>query len=197
MLTVSHKHTGIIGLSGNARSGKDLLCELLSKQTKVTRLALADELKSNMRDFLISSFGVDPTDCSPQDKEVIRPLLVAYGGVRRKQSKGKYWTSRLTEKATRFSKDSLVVITDIRYDEYEEDELFWLKKILGGQLVFIKRKFSDGTYNPPANSDERTNNKKLFKKADYINEWPDSLGSQYNLDGYAKNLLSWYASIQN
>ena len=188
--------TGIIGLSGNARSGKDLLCELLSKQTKVVRLALADELKSDLKEFLISNFGIDPTNCSPSEKELVRPILVAYGAVKRKQTTGTYWTSKLTEKALEYSSDSLVVITDIRYAEYDQDELFWLKEVLGGHLTFIKKRFADGTYNPPANSDEEVNNKKLFKKADYIIEWPDGLGSQCSLDSYASDLLRWYESVK-
>ena len=76
------------------------------------------------------------------------------------------------------------VVTDIRFDEYEEDEVYWLKNEMGGILVHISLfEFKNGKkiFNKPANSDEASQNPRLLEKADYIIEWEKVKGEKLDI----------------
>ncbi len=73
-----------------------------------------------------------------EDKNAFREMLVWYGGVKRKQTEGKYWTGLLHEELKKDTND-VNFISDIRYVEYVDDEVFWLKKQLGGKLVHVSK----------------------------------------------------------
>ena len=88
----------MIGLTGVARSGKDTFFSILKKYFKekninTQRVALADELKKELEDFVDKKFKINLNKCEGSEKELIRPLMVAYGKCRRVQTEGKYWTS--------------------------------------------------------------------------------------------------------
>ena len=90
----------MIGLTGVARSGKDTFYSILKKYLeekgiKSQRLAFADALKNELYDFTKDKFKIDLLDCTPENKEIVRPLMVAYGKCRRIQTEGKYWTSTI------------------------------------------------------------------------------------------------------
>ena len=89
------------------------------------------------------------------------------------------------------NKNNLVVITDIRYDEYLNDEVSWLKEEVGGFLVHIEKFFNDGKdirFVQPINEDESINNPKLRKKADFVLTWPNDLNEDKAKD-YCKDVL--------
>ena len=116
----------IFGLAGYAGCGKDTFYQvsksILAKNNIIAeRLALADPLKENMRDFILDKCKIDILTCSRTEKDVIRPLLVAYGKVMRKLSNGRYWVE-LTDKLVKKSKADVIFITDLRYDVYKNDE---------------------------------------------------------------------------
>lgn len=71
----------ILGLVGFSRVGKDEAARALSGYV---RKAFADPLKREMQAFLISAYGINPLDCTPEQKEFIRPYLVTHGERRRK-----------------------------------------------------------------------------------------------------------------
>ena len=48
----------MIGISGIAASGKDLFCRLLLKEIKGQRIALADQLKEEVKPYIISKYGI-------------------------------------------------------------------------------------------------------------------------------------------
>ncbi len=54
-----------------------------------------------------------------EDKNAFREMLVWYGGVKRKQTEGKYWTGLLHEELKKDTND-VNFISDIRYVEYEQ-----------------------------------------------------------------------------
>jgi len=166
----------MIGLTGVARSGKDTFFSILKKYLKEKgiesqRIALADELKKELSDFVEKKFKIDLNKCEGSDKELVRPLMVAYGKCRRVQTEGKYWTSLVDSKVKELKKDNTVpVITDIRYIEYKDDEYSWLKNH-NGILIHISRKLDDGSLVPPANIEEKSNDNKLKAVADYSVCW--------------------------
>lgn len=166
----------IIGLTGVARSGKDTFYSILKKyleekNIKSYRLAFADNLKLELNDFTKDKFKIDLLNCSPEEKELVRPLMVSYGKCRRNQTEGKYWTSMLDKKVEDLiKKDITPIVTDVRYIEYKEDEYSWLKSH-NGILIHISRKLDDGTIIPPANIEEKANDNKLKAVADIFISW--------------------------
>ena len=181
----------IIGVSGFARSGKDLFARVaqnvLEKQgSKIEKYALAYELKNDLKDLIHNKVGIDVFTENTEEKNIIRPLLVAYGDVMRKVSMGKYWTNKIEQKIKQSNAD-VIFITDIRYDVYAEDECTWLQNKQGGKLVHITkfkqepmpsgRRFSKNKivkiYNSAANDHEMLNDPKVKSKADCAFEWED------------------------
>lgn len=174
----------LIGVSGLARSGKDLFTTvaesiLKSNKLKTERFALAYELKSDLKDLIFKKTGIDVFTEKTEEKTIIRPLLVAYGDVMRKISEGKYWTQKIEQRIGK-SKADVVFITDIRYDQYPEDECTWLQYKQCGKLIHITRfKYDDSSkrkkkiYDQPPNEHESINNPKVKSRSDYSFEWED------------------------
>ena len=80
----------LIGLTGFARSGKDTFYiraanYLANTDNLAFRFAFADVLKRECDPLLMLNAGISAFTSNPEEKELIRPLLVAYGtGIRRK-----------------------------------------------------------------------------------------------------------------
>jgi len=176
----------IIGISGVATSGKDTLCSLIarhlnSKNIKSQRLALADNLKNDLKSFICDKFDINIIEASSQEKSLIRPIMVAYGKTKRILSKGKHWTDMLDKEIEELLNQKIVpIITDVRYMEYPEDEFFWLKS-RNGILIHISRLDINGNLITPANLEEKENDVKIKEKADLklIWETEDDIDSLY------------------
>ena len=201
----------VIGLSGVAGVGKDLFYQILSSRVPCVRVSLADNLKKEAIDWCVKHYNINPVNCSREEKNLIRDFLVFHGTFKRKQTQGRHWIQSLEKSMSELDlKDKNVVITDIRYDDYENDEVSWLKNEKEGVLVHISRtqdvpvgainrvkhlkgkelEFnSDKTvfkeYIPPANSEEARNNPKLIKAANFHVEWPTIKGSHSYILGEA------------
>jgi hypothetical protein len=187
----------VIGISGIARSGKDLFTtvaqDILEKEYKLKteRRALAYELKSDLQELIHNKTGIDVFTEDTALKNIIRPLLVAYGDVMRKTSAGKYWTQKM-EKHVAKSKADIFFITDIRYDVYPEDECTWLQYKQAGKLIHVtryqlsqapsKRRVTTAKpvkiYEAAPNEHELFNDPKVKKRSDYSFEWED-MSSRY------------------
>lgn len=174
----------LVGVSGLARSGKDLFTTvaqdiLKENGIKTERYALAYELKNDLKDLIHKKTGIDVFTENTEEKNIIRPLLVAYGDVMRKISGGKYWTQKIEQRIGK-SKADVVFITDIRYDFYPDDECTWLQYKQCGKLVHVTRfkydtssKRKKKVYDVPPNEHESINNPKVKSRADYSFEWED------------------------
>jgi hypothetical protein len=166
----------IIGITGVATSGKDTLCNLLieflkSKNIQAKRLALADKLKEDLFPFVKEKFNINIFDPNPEEKKIIRSVLVGYGMAKRSLSKGTYWTSMIQKQIDDLKENNILpIITDIRYQEYNEDEFFWLKNN-NGILIHISRIDLQGIEIPPANSEEEKNDFNLKKQSDFSIKW--------------------------
>lgn len=191
----------LIGITGVATVGKDTLCANLISSFKedglvAKRFALADELKDAMRIFLFDNFNIDILNCSPEDKSLIRPLLVEFGRAKRIQSNGTYWTSILYEKMLKAQVEpfDVAIVTDIRYAEYDFDEVNWLH-FHKGILIHLSRYLPDGTLIQPPNKDEEKNDPILFKKADIgIALQTDLLGLENNVNGLRDRIKELWKS---
>lgn len=160
-----------IGIAGAAGSGKDLfgqkLIELLNSSGKTAiRRAFADALKVELFDFTIVNYKISPFTKNRSEKELIRPLFIAHGNCKRKVSLGTYWINRLIENTSHLSSYvSHCVVPDLRFAEYEYDEVDFIKSN-GGIVIFIER---NGVYDYDEN--EAVNNAKIKKLADYSVSW--------------------------
>ena len=169
----------IIGISGVATSGKDTCCKLLAEALKgfgfeSKRIALADQLKVEIRDELISKFGIDVLNCTPQEKETIRPSLVAYGKLLRESSNGTHWT-KVAKKKMESMTESVIIVPDIRYNYYPNDEVKWIHKN-NGLLLHVARyslNKQDGSkiWVMPPNEDETIHDPLVRAEADFSLSW--------------------------
>ncbi len=187
-----------IGLSGVAGSGKDLFFSLLSQKINCERYSLADSLKKEVSEFTKEQYDIDATNCSRSEKDLIRPILVAHGTIKRDRSNGRHWIEKINKKINKNNlTNSVVVITDIRYDDYSEDEVHWLKNELGGYLVHITL-FDEvqrlnglfKKYKTAINEEEARNNPKLAEKADFKIEWKREKDRNL-LNQHIENFLEW------
>lgn len=166
-----------VGISGVARAGKDTFAAALEGIIKeeakysVQRLALAQPLKADCANFIREKLGMDVFTNDTEEKAIFRELLVWYGKVKRQQTEGTYWTSLLQKKAEENPTD-IVIVSDIRYQQYEWDETAWLQKKMRGLLIHVERTDINGDIIPPANMDESINDGIVKALSDYQVEWP-------------------------
>lgn len=171
----------VVGLGGVARSGKDTFASILTYKLQqsgksVKRVALAEPLKYQVDDFLVKNLGITAWSTSTEEKAIIRPMLVWYGDAQRKRTNGRYWID-LAKKTIDETNFDYYIITDVRYDAYEKDELYFLKNEVNGTLCHISKYVIDKNGDPkfvqPANDHEALNDPKIRNAADHIIEWPD------------------------
>jgi hypothetical protein len=133
----------VIGIGGVARAGKDTFASILTNQLKaagktVDRFAFADALKEDCEAFCVEKLGVTAFTQIPEEKILIRPLLVWYGDAKRKQTNGRYWVD-IIDKQVKASTADFCIVTDVRYDFYERDEINWVKQECHGLVVHVSR----------------------------------------------------------
>jgi hypothetical protein len=198
----------IIAVSGLARSGKDTIANKLQQliienhpNLKVSRESFASFLKDEINEFVLSKFNKNIYELDGEDKEMLRPLLVAYGFAKRHQTQGRYFVDLLTKKMQNENND-ICIISDLRYADKQSDELFWLKNEVDGKLIHVERySFKDSSENKKIfikapNQDEKRNNPILKSVADFKISWPsakndeelDAMARKYCEDFYYNNI---------
>jgi len=201
-----------LGISGVAGSGKDLFYSIFEEEMRrrsksVKRYAIADSLKKEVSGFTKEAYGIDALSCKGEEKELIRPLLVFHGKLKRDQTKGRHWIDRLQSvfdlRTSELTPD-ISCITDIRYAKYENDEVEWLKNELGGALVHISQyTYHHHSHRPyvwrkPANKEEESQEPLLKQAADYKLQWEFKEGSQEEIEGYTRkkviDFVKWLTS---
>ena len=157
-MQIDLKFHKIIGIAGASRSGKDTLCRSLIRILKekynieAERRSIAGDLiKKNLQSIIMNSVGIDSFTENTEEKELIRPLLVEYGKLMRKWTVGRYFVENFQN-----INEKTLIIPDIRYAEYEKDEIHWIRNEVNGYLIFLERENIKD-----ANETEQINNKKL------------------------------------
>jgi len=149
----------IIAISGVARSGKDSVAKHLidffaEKGRKAKRYAMADLLKLHLYDLINNCLGINVFDCTDEEKELIRPIMVAYGGAMRARFGRDVWANDVLDAINKSSCD-IAIITDLRFVENNDDE-YWALRKAGAYVIHIQR-IIDGDVMPPPNSAEAKN----------------------------------------
>jgi len=184
---VAHRNF-FIGLSGFAACGKDLFSDLLSEELEShgissSKISIAESLKVECRSSLVRLAGIDILNCTREEKDKVRDYLVFYGLVMRDKSAGRHWIEKASEQIDHSSPSlpHAFCITDVRYDEYEKDEVCWVKNELKGKLVHLTKEGS-----PAANSFEEENDPRLQEKADYKIVWPNCNSDQKEINKHLR-----------
>ena len=172
----------LIGIAGVAGSGKDTFAEIIKKVFEsngfeVNCLSFAKKLKEEVAEVSKSMYGIDTTNCTREEKNLIRPLLLAHGAIMREKTKGQYWIDGIKDLV---SNDKINIITDVRFCEYECDEVDWIQSN-NGIVVHITRFFEENgerIYISPDNEYEKRNNKILKNRANYSFSWPTDISKQ-------------------
>lgn len=168
-----------VGTVGKDEFAKQAIKFFEKRGIRAMRFALADQLKFDIGEFIYDKFGIDIFDCTPEEKKLIRPLMVAYGCAKRKISLGKHWMDFLENEISSYEKKiDVAIITDIRFCEYEVDEAIWATRT--GKLIHLQRTDKYGNLIPPANEEEERNDPKVR-----------ALATQYGMTVLIPTMESW------
>jgi hypothetical protein len=158
----------VIGIGGVARVGKDTFCneiirELKTLGIKCERIAFADQLKHDLKDFLLAKTGVNVYTDNDLQKSQIRPILVEYGKLMRELSEGLYWINKLKPIINKNKNNAITsIITDVRYP----NETKWINSIPNSLTLHIVRKGI--TY---ANKEESINDPLAKQYSNFTINW--------------------------
>ena len=185
-------NVNLIGIAGVAGSGKDTFAEIIKKVFEsngfeVNCLSFAKKLKEEVAEVSKSMYGIDTRNCTREEKNLIRPLLLAHGAIMREKTKGQYWIDGIKDLV---SNDKINIITDVRFCEYECDEVDWIQSN-NGIVVHITRFFEENgerIYISPDNEYEKRNNKILKNRANYSFSWPTDISKQIK---YSNKFFEW------
>jgi hypothetical protein len=176
----------LIGLTGFARSGKDTFFlrssnYLKDKGEMAIRFAFADVLKKECDSLLMLNTGISAFTCIPEEKELIRPLLVTYGTHIRRRLDPDCWINEIKRDVfKKISQGYYVFITDVRY----ANEAKWIQS-QGGLIFNIER---EGV--GPANKEEMDESKLIKMLTNGRVRWPTFGDDEIFLcDKYVKNVI--------
>ena len=178
----------LVGVSGVARSGKNLFCDMvideLAKQGYIGKqFALADALKRDCEGFLRDKCDLDVYSDDTQLKSLFREYLVWYGDLRRKQTNGRHWIEAMDTELAESDCD-VALVSDVRYAHYQNDELGWVLFEHEGLLIHLRRwltpeisminlhSMEDRIYIEAPNEHERVNDPRLHEGAHLRIDWP-------------------------
>lgn len=188
-----------IGIAGVSRSGKDSFAADLEALIRsysgkiVYKTALATPLKEDCKEFVKKYLNLNVFTDKTEEKSIFRELLVWYGKVKRQQTDGTYWTSLLDERVKKFSAD-VCIVSDIRYQQYDNDEVNWLKSKQKNILIHLQRIAINGEIVQPANMDESINDSIIQSHADYKIVWP-TFSDDHKYDGMKEIAQKTFNSI--
>ena len=175
------KSKGVIGIAGNALVGKDTLCEAIIEEFKIFDIVAArrsiagDRVRADLKDLIWDKFKIDATNPTNEQKTLIRPIMVEYGRIQRIITNGRYFIEKFVQSS------NIDIVPDIRYAEYDKDELYWIKEEMDGFLIYLER---DGVL--PANIYEEKNNSIIRDKADLVIAVPT-----YRSDVLKTEIIKW------
>ena len=188
-----------IGISGVAGCGKNTLSTIIIKllqrmELPYRELAIANKLKQEVSSASRELYGIDSSNCTREEKDRIRPFLVAHGVIKRNLSNGRHWVNLLNKE---LAPDKINIITDVRFNTYEKDEVYWLKNEINGILIHLSRyEEVDGKrlYFPPANEEERENDALVKREADFILNWKSEENETKKIIS-ASQMLQWVKKL--
>lgn len=176
----------IIGITGFARTGKDLYCNIAKNILTMNglhakRYAFADELKWEVEPFLRNVCGVDVWTDDIKIKTDIRDFLVWYGTTFWRKREPLRWVSRVEQGIKTDNHIDVALVSDVRYP----NEGHWVHANEGWLVHLSKytKTSPDGgrtwekIYQKAPNLEEETNDPIVKKMSDYQIHWEDMSNS--------------------
>jgi len=157
----------VLGIGSSRQVGKDTLFQRLNALSpRFRRFSMADSLKDHLSTFIHERFGVDVWTAEGEDKEMIRPILIAYGMCQR-QRDASYWIKQVLyqiDEAANRHPDIIPVVTDVRF----ANEARYLRSHYEDafRLIHLKR---DGA--PPPTEEEAKHVDEVAALADMELHW--------------------------
>ena len=186
----------IIGISGFARSGKDTAASIIDsfftesgKKVKIFSFAYA--LKSDINDFSIEKIGISSFIEDSDLKSKIRPILIAYGAVKRTLSNGRYWLDKIKPEIDTFFEGGgdIAIISDLRFKEFDFDEYDLIRSYENNLVINISRESENGNLIQAAHESEEKNQPFFIKNSDKLLFWKSSQDKIY-LNNQIKDIIS-------
>lgn len=175
----------IIGISGFATSGKDTCASLISNylsniQISAKIFSFANSLKDEINPFCLEKIGISAFTNDPSLKSKIRPILIAYGQIQRSISNGTYWINKINPQIINFfnSGGNVAIIPDLRFKEFEYDELDFIKSFNNSIIVNVER-INRGKKIKAAHDSENDYYDILYKESDIKIKWNSSNDLKY------------------
>lgn len=170
----------VIGVSGLARSGKDVYCKIVSsilKKNGMTckKYAFADVLKSDVESFLLEKCGCDVWTDDTEIKTDIRDFLVWYGTTWWRKRQPDRWIQYVQQKMNKDSEINVGLISDVRFP----NEGYWVHS-KEGWLVHISQYIKESPdggktwkriYQTPPNEHEAKNDPLIKDQSDFKIQW--------------------------
>jgi hypothetical protein len=181
----------IIGISGRARAGKDTFTTiakniLVERGFSISTYSFAEQLKLDLQELISTKLGLDVFSQKTEEKNIFRPLLVTYAEIQRNKTQGRYWLEQVDRRIQKETSD-VIFITDVRFDEYEKDECFWVQHEKQGKIIHLER---IGMEIPYPNKTEEANDPKIKAKADVNVEWMHKYSTDITKDEEMRKIVS-------
>ncbi len=178
----------VVALSGNRSQGKDTLFQCLHRlDPGFTRWAFADQLKADLWDLLHDQFDVDVNRATGPQKELVRPILIAYGCAHRAVDPD-HWVKVVIAQIdahwadTPFGAPFVPVVTDARFP----NEISLLRAAYGSALIQIDVTRVGA---PPPTDEEEKHYREVAALADYHLHWGNETPEQ-QLD-HTREVMAW------
>lgn len=176
----------VLGIAGTRNAGKDtLFSHLKAIDPRFQHYAFATTLKADLRQLIRSQFNIDPLTAEGKEKELIRPILVAYGCAWREVDVD-HWAKKVAEEIewnrVMNPQPLLPVVCDVRF--VSEAELF--RKTFGSSFRLINLARIGA---PEPTDEEKKHFEKVAAMADYSILWGNDTEEQRALT--AAKLVAW------
>ena len=117
-----------IGISGVAGCGKNTIANIIIKllqrlELPYRELSIAKNLKEELTEASLNLYGIDSFKCNREEKDLIRPFLVAHGEIKRKMSNGRHWVNKINNELYKgYFKEVLFYVFDsLNFKNKEEN----------------------------------------------------------------------------
>jgi hypothetical protein len=121
--------------------------------------------------------------------------MLAFGYAKRQLTQGKFFTDGIDFLLAN-SKADAIIVPDVRYADFKEDELQWVRNNFG-ILFHVSKTLSNGQVLKAPNEDELRNDPILKDNSDYEIIWPDGLNFDQCYDFFKKELkIESYGDIK-
>lgn len=184
------KNIKVIILAGTKTVGKDTFYNILSNNDiggqYYRGFSFAEPIKDDLQPLCKKMFNKDIYNLTPEEKEIFRPIMIAYGCAWRAIDP-EHWIKEVARKVEFANHEGYVgVVRDGRFT----NELEFFKNQYGKSCLVVEISRED---NPEPTEEEKKNHPLLQKYIDYRVRWPFLADKNLeSLSTYVRKFLDAY-----